>query len=464
MSSTHYNAIIIGAGMSGLAAAIRLAYFDKKVCVLERHYAAGGLNSFYALGGYQFDVGLHAMTNYVPPGTRGAPLTKIYRQLRLKPEDFGLVPQHRSEVRFPDSTLRFNNDFDFFMQEVGAQFPAQKDNFRHLVRHIKEYDELDLDAKPLSGRQVVASFLTDPLLIDMLFCPLMIYGNAEEHDMEFGQFVVMFKSIFCEGLARPREGVRRIITALRRKVRAVGGTVRMKCGVRSLRVEGGRVQSVELDSGETLTADVIFSSAGYVETMRLCTDYDQEKLAPLEGRMSFVEIIHVLDKPMKALGHDTTIIFYNTGKEFHYEVPADLVDPRSGVICCPDNFLFDKPIAKPTIRLTCLANFDRWAALEEPAYVQAKADWLPRIHQEVLKFVPDFRDHIAFTDFFTPRTIKHWTGHVNGAVYGAPDKIKTGRTHMDNLFICGNDQGFLGIVGAMLSGISMANLHVLKKA
>ena len=463
MPSTHYDALIIGAGMSGLAAAIRLAYFDKKVCVLERHYAAGGLNSFYALGGYQFDVGLHAMTNYVPPGTRGAPLTKIYRQLRLKPEDFGLVPQYRSEVRFPDTTLRFNNDFEFFLQEVIEKFPAQKDNLRRLVRHIKEYDELDLDAKPLSGRQVVASFLTDPLLIDMLFCPLMIYGNAEERDMEFGQFVVMFKSIFCEGLARPREGVRRIITALRRKVRAVGGAVRMKCGVRSLRVEGGRVRSVELDSGETLTADVVFSSAGYVETMRLCTDCDPGNLAPLAGRMSFIEVIHVLDKPMKALGHDTTIIFYNTGKEFHYEVPADLVDPRSGVICCPDNFLFDRPLVKPTIRLTCLANFDRWAALEEPAYRQAKADWLPRIHQEVLKFVPDFRDHIVFTDFFTPRTIKHWTGHVNGAVYGAPGKLKTGRTHMDNLFICGSDQGFLGIVGSMLSGISMANLHVLKK-
>ena len=58
---------------------------------------------------------------------------------------------------------------------------------------------------------------------------------------------------------------------------------------------------------------------------------------------------------------------------------------------------------------------------------------------------------------------KYWTGHLNGAVYGMPNKRKTGRTHLENLFICGNDQGFLGIVGAMLSGISMANLHVLKK-
>ena len=463
MSSTHYDVIIIGAGMSGLAAAIRLAYFDKSVCVLERHYAAGGLNSYYALGGYQFDVGLHAMTNYVPPGTRGAPLTKIFRQLRLTPEDFALVPQRMSEIRFPGKTLRFTNDFEFFVQEVIENFSAQKDNFLRLVRHIRDYDEFDFDAKPLSGRDVVSGFLTDPLLADMIFCPLMIYGNAAERDMEFGQFVVMFKSIFCEGLARPREGVRRIITVLRRKVREVGGTVRMKCGVRTLHVEGGRVRSVELDNGETLTADTILSSAGYVETMRLCDDCDPASLTPLEGRLSFVEIISILDVAPKKLGHDATIVFFNTGPTFHYENPKDLVDPRSGVICCPDNFHFDKPLSKSMIRLTCLANFDGWNALDEPAYKKAKADWLPRIHQEVLRFVPDFRGHIVFTDFFTPRTIKYWTGHVHGAVYGTPDKLKWGRTHVENLFICGNDQGFLGIVGSMLSGISMANLHVLKK-
>lgn len=463
MSPTHYDVIIIGAGMSGLAAAIRLAYFDKSVCVLERHYAAGGLNSFYALGGYQFDVGLHAMTNFVPPGTRGAPLTKLFRQLRLTPDDFALVPQVRSEVRFPDKTLRFTNDFEFFVQEVVENFPAQADNFLRLVRHIRAYDELDLEAKPLSGRQVVSSFVTDPLLADMIFCPLMIYGNAEERDMEFGQFVVMFKSIFCEGLARPREGVRRIVTVLRRKLREVGGTVRMKCGVRALHVQGGRAHSIELDSGEALSAETIISSAGYVETMRLCDDADPEKLIPLQGRLSFVEVISVLDTDMKALGHDATVVFFNNGKEFHYEEPDDLVDVRSGVICCPNNFQFTEPLPQSMIRLTCLANFDRWTALQEPVYVKAKADWLPKIHQEVLKFVPDFRDHVVFTDFFTPRTIQHWTGHANGAVYGAPGKIKTGRTHLDNLFICGSDQGYLGIVGAMLSGITIANLHVLKR-
>ena len=67
-------------------------------------------------------------------------------------------------------------------------------------------------------------------------------------------------------------------------------------------------------------------------------------------------------------------------------------------------------------------------------------------------------------DMFTPRTVKKYTGHLNGAIYGAPNKIKDGRTHLENLYLAGTDQGFLGIVGAMLSGISMANLHVLQGA
>src|SRR5437867_11542568 len=116
MPPTHYDVIIIGAGMSGMAAAIRLAYFQKRVLVLERHYAAGGLNSYYALGGYQFDAGLHAVTNYVPPGTRGAPLTKICRQLPLTLEDFAVVPQYQSESRFPSITSGISNGVEFCIQ------------------------------------------------------------------------------------------------------------------------------------------------------------------------------------------------------------------------------------------------------------------------------------------------------------------------------------------------------------
>ncbi|MEQ9071502.1 MAG: NAD(P)-binding protein, partial [Gimesia chilikensis] len=77
-----YDSIIIGAGLSGLAAGIRLAYYGKQVCILERHTTIGGLNSFYRLRGRNHDVGLHAVTNYSPPGGKRGPLNKILRQLR----------------------------------------------------------------------------------------------------------------------------------------------------------------------------------------------------------------------------------------------------------------------------------------------------------------------------------------------------------------------------------------------
>ena len=63
---------------------------------------------------------------------------------------------------------------------------------------------------------------------------------------------------------------------------------------------------------------------------------------------------------------------------------------------------------------------------------------------------------------YIPKTIKKFTGHANGAVYGSPVKIRDGKTPVKNLFICGTDQGFLGIIGATLSGITVANIYGLK--
>src|SRR6187455_2195074 len=142
MKDSHYDVVIIGAGMSGLAAGIRLAHFGKKVCIFERHNVVGGLNSFYSIGGRKFDVGLHAMTNFVRPGVKGTPLTKLLRQLRIDRDEFALCEQKQSRIAFGprgETSLRFTNDFTVLESEIATKFPAQIDGFRRMLSLVKSH-------------------------------------------------------------------------------------------------------------------------------------------------------------------------------------------------------------------------------------------------------------------------------------------------------------------------------------
>ncbi len=138
-----YDTIIIGAGMSGLAAGIRLAHYDQRVCILERHTTDRRTELVLPPGGRNYDVGLHAVTNFTPKGTRKGPLARLLRQLRFNWDDFALVPQLGSTIAFPGVSLSFNNDFEFFRSEVHRAFPAEKDNFERLTRSVVDYDDLD---------------------------------------------------------------------------------------------------------------------------------------------------------------------------------------------------------------------------------------------------------------------------------------------------------------------------------
>ncbi|MBK9975789.1 MAG: NAD(P)/FAD-dependent oxidoreductase [Planctomycetes bacterium] len=497
----HYDAIIIGAGMSGLAAGIRLAMFDKKVVVLERHYVWGGLNSFYQYKGHQFDVGLHAMTNYAVKGARGLPLSRLLKQLRIRHDELDLHQQGFSSVSFPGEKLKFSNDFNLLRDEVARAFPHQVDGFDKLAKAVREFNELDLDAPQQDARPVVRRFITEPLLEDMIFCPLMFYGSAREHDMDWDQFVVMFKSIFFEGFARPQQGVRHVLKLLIDRYRKAGGELRLKAGVARILNSNGRAAGIELENGEQLTAEAVLSSAGLVETSRLCSAGSQPAqavgappTAPV-GKLSFTETISVLDKPARELGIEETIIFFSNRQRFAYEQPQDDVDTSSGVICMPGNFSLPQEPKDHLLRITNIANFDRWIAKarsagsqpatgagtlpapavgeaptacagEAPAlrdYYAAKQRWYEQSCADVLGHIADFRSHVKLVDMFTPRTIRHYTGHEAGAVYGSPRKLRTGQTGIDGLYIIGTDQGFLGIIGAALSGISMANRWVLQR-
>ncbi|MDD0852348.1 NAD(P)/FAD-dependent oxidoreductase [Halobacteriovorax sp. GB3] len=453
-----YDAIVIGAGMSGLAAGIRLAMFDKKVCILEKHVISGGLNSYYKRQGHNFDVGLHAMTNFVPKGTKRKPLTKLLKQLRIPYETFELNEQKQSKIVFPDKELTFTNNLEVLKQEVHEKFPDQIDGFVKLLVKIENFNEVALDNETVMAKDVVAQYISNEQLLEMIFCPLLIYGSAWENDMDFSQFVIMFKSIYMEGFCRPKGGVRTVIDTLLEKFESLGGELLFRHEVTKLIHKDGKIQGVELKKGDILEAPVVLSSMGYPETMARIEKEGKEN--PAVGKMTFTESIMILDKKPIDMDFDTTIIFYNERDKYHYRSPEELYDKKSAVICFPNNFEIDD-YNEGWIRVTNMANFDKWKELEKPLYRQMKEEVFKDSVQITKNCLPNFDANILYKDVFSPTTIQRYTGHFGGTVYGSTDKSRDGKTSIDGLYLIGTDQGFLGIVGSMLSGISMANLYGL---
>ncbi|MCK6544830.1 NAD(P)/FAD-dependent oxidoreductase [Myxococcota bacterium] len=463
----HYDVAVIGAGFSGLAAAVRLAYFGKKVVVLERHSVWGGLNSFYKRGGHHFDTGLHAVTNYLKPGYRGPriPMQRLCRQLRISPDELGLEPQTFSEVVHAGHRLRFTNDLAVLTEEVRRSFPASIDDFVRLSAACERYPDFATETPRQSGRAFLAEYLRDPVLIDLLMLPISFYGSAEEDDIDREQLVILFNSIFREGFSRPRRGVRQLLDLLLARLETNGAELRRRAGVNRIVVEDGRVKRLELEDGDAIGADVVISSAGLVETMRLRDDLPPETHAASIGALGFVESLWVLDRSPASLGHEACVTFFNLGETLAWRAPSEPVDFRSGVVCCPSNYAHAEPIEEQHVRATHLARPSFWMSAPEDEYVAEKARTVERSRSVVGGVMgADFSPHVTFTDAFTPRTVKYYTGKENGAIYGSPDKRKTGRTDVANLFLCGTDQGLAGIVGSMLSGITIANAHGLGAA
>jgi len=54
---SHYDVVVIGAGMAGLTAAALLVKEGKSVLILERNYLPGGCSSSYFRKGYIFESG-----------------------------------------------------------------------------------------------------------------------------------------------------------------------------------------------------------------------------------------------------------------------------------------------------------------------------------------------------------------------------------------------------------------------
>ena len=472
MNSNHYDVIVIGAGLSGLSAAVRLGMFEKKVLLLEKHYVVGGLNSFYAKGSKKFDVGLHALTNY-PSEYSGkkSPLLKLCRQLRIPFDSLNLHEQSHSRISFPGKELVFNNYFPDFIEQINQHFPKSIDSLSKLLKKMEEFPAYSVDAPEISTREILANSEIEPLLGEMLLCPTCYYGSARSDDIDFPTFVMLFDAIFKQGLARPQLGIRAFLDPLCKKLKDLGIERRMNTGVKRLHTKNEKVQVIELESGESLTADQIISTCGGIETELLLVDSKGKNTSTELGEFSVIESISVIQGTPKQFGWEETVIFFNNSEKFHYKCPDELADMRSGVICIPENYKSITEASDFRLRITHPANFSKWNGLSKEDYQKQKSAHESLLLKNGLQYLNDSKmnveslsKNILMTDTFTPKTIKRFTSHENGTLYGSPSKARDGSTRFKNLFLAGTDQGYIGIVGAMLGGIAIANNRILRSA
>jgi phytoene dehydrogenase-like protein len=469
-----YPLLIIGGGLSGLAAGIRFARFGQKVLILEKHSKAGGLNSYYYRKGRLLETGLHAITNYAPPEDKHAPLNRLLRQLKIPRRTVKLRQQKTSEILFPGrANLCFSNDFSMLQLQIAKRFPGSVKQFAQMLTEIDAYDAFAPRPK-VSARTFVATFLQDRLLLEMIFCPLMFYGGSDEDDMDLSQFIILFRAIFQEGFFRPEGTIKDLLGLLLQQYKNFGGEIEFSSGVKEILTENNRISGIRTDAGEVISCDDLISTAGFPETKRLfsvpeaAAAFSELPEDKTSGRLSFLESIYLFNKSARNhLPEDRTIIFYNLSEKFSYRRPDDAVDLNSGVICFPDNFERNRQGDTIQMRVTHLANYEKWLHAYQDAdtsrYPAMKTDWTERSRKVLGKIIGNCSENIVYEDSFTPVTIERFTSRTQGAVYGSSEKIKDGRTYFANLYIAGTDQGYLGIVGALLSGVTMVNQHIFNK-
>ena len=324
----HASFIIIGGGLSGLAAAIRLARFHPKVLLLEKHSRLGGLNSYYYRNNRLLETGLHAITNFAPKQKKSAPLNKLLRQLKIDRREFGIREQIKSRIQFDNgAVLHFSNDFELLKDEISTQFNREIDNFLRLVDFLDQADPF-LPSRYTSTKAVLNDYLTDPLLVDMLLCPVLYYGSSWTNDIDLKQFIIMFRSIFQEGFFRPEGTIKELLELLKNKYLDFGGSLKLNTGVSEILTDGSKATGVVLENGELVTCDYLVSTAGVDETRTLLGVASSE--LPVE-RLGFTENIFLLSPEAEHhLPSDITITFFNTGKDFVFQNPENYVDFTSG--------------------------------------------------------------------------------------------------------------------------------------
>lgn len=269
--------IVIGAGLGGLECAYILAKHGMKVTVLERDSQIGGCLQTFRRGSALFDTGFH----YVGALKEGESLHTLFSYFDLMGLPWKQMDEDCfDEVVIGDSVFSFPNGHRHFWEEMSARFPHEREGLKKYVTFLKSVGDHIFDSFnrekdctftdslfARSAYQYLNETIYDPMLRKVLSGSSMkIELNAPTLPLyTFAQI----NDSFIRSAWRLQGGGSQITDKLAESIRSMGGEVKTRAAVTSMKEENGRIVGVTINEEDYLEADWIVSSAHPAHTLSL---------------------------------------------------------------------------------------------------------------------------------------------------------------------------------------------------
>jgi len=292
------RAVVIGAGLGGLSAAMRLGAKGYRVTVVDRLDRAGGRGSSITKGGHRFDLGPTIVTVPQVFEQLWAECGRDFRRdVDLRPVD----PYY--EIRWQDgSTFTVRQDETAMLDEVARLSPGDVPGYKRFLKDSEARYKFGFEGmgrrpmhrvmdliKELPGfvklradRSVyahAASRVKDPRLrMALSFHPLFIGGDPVNVTSMYILVSHLEKQF---GVHYAMGGVQAMADAMVAVIRDQGGAVLLNREVDEITARAGRATGVTLVDGESLTADVVVSNSDPGHTYdRLLRNHAKKRWTP----------------------------------------------------------------------------------------------------------------------------------------------------------------------------------------
>lgn len=452
------SVVVIGGGVGGLAAAVRLAALGHDVTVHERAGTVGGKLATHERDGFVFDTGPSLLT-----------LPEVFADLGLALDPVPLEPVVRHV--FADGTvLDSSSDPAVFAERIAAELGvgAAADWSRFWRRAGRIWDaswgpilqrevtpaslarlslrlgDLRAIAPGRSLRDLGRRYLRDPRL-RMLLERYATYTGADPRRAPAALAAVPYAELAFGGWYL-RGGLGTLATALRERCEALGVRINLNSSVVSVSTRDGRADGVRLENGDFAPADIVVSD---VDAAVLYRDLlpSPQRLTRLTDRSlaGFVLLLGVEgDTPQ--LAHHT--VFFP--RHYDHEFDAIFGDPGRGRRARPATHpaIFVTRATDPAVRpdgaegwfiLVNAPRHGRDAGAVDwtrPGLAGAYAD---HILAELASRGLDVRDRVRFREVRTPADLAAATSAPGGAIYGTAGSLlrPANRGPVDGLYLVG---------------------------